>query len=368
MNILILSTHLNTGGISQYILLLAKGLKKENHNIYVVTAGGNLVDSLTAAGAVHVTCNIKTKSELNPKIYFALKNLCHLIKEKNIDVIHAQTRVTQVMASLLSRFTGKPYVSTCHGFFKNRLSRRIFPCWGQGVIAISEPVKNHLIKDFGVKEKKVFLVHSGVDVKEFFSVDKNLRTEKRREFGVEDKFVIGIIARLSDVKGHDILIAAMKKVVEKEPRAVLFIIGEGPQENMLKAMVKNLLLEKHVRFIPLVNKTASVLPVFDIFVLPSLQEGLGLAIMEAQAAGLPVIASRVGGIPSLVTHGKTGYLVEPKDIHGLADVIINLMNDKAKQESMGLTAKTFIESEFSMEKMVNGTLAVYTKVIHDYAK
>src|SRR3989338_9757929 len=171
MKILFLSTHFNTGGITKYILTSAKGLVKKRHEVYVATSGGSIVTDLNAMEIEHIAIPIRTKSELNPRIYFALGKLSRLVKEKNIDVIHTHTRVTQVMGALLSRLTGRPHVATCHGFYKLRLSRRLFPCLGQGTIAITEAVRRHLVSDFGLPENKIFLIHSGLDFAEFSSIN-----------------------------------------------------------------------------------------------------------------------------------------------------------------------------------------------------
>ncbi|MFA5059806.1 MAG: glycosyltransferase family 4 protein [Candidatus Omnitrophota bacterium] len=364
MNVLILSKHLNAGGITRYIMTLTKGLKQKGHNVFVATSGGDLVDDLILCGAKHIFCNINTKSELSPKVYFALGKLAKLIRKENIDVIHTQTRVTQVMGELLSKLTKKPHISTCHGFFKKRLSRKLFPCWGRAVVAISEAVKTHLIHDFNVPEEKVFLIHHGLDLDEFAPIDEAVRQAKRQELHLGQGPVIGNIARLVDVKGHDTLISAMTQVVQKIPQARLLIVGQGPKENVLRKMVIHLKLENHVYFYPVVNKTADILPVFDIFVMPSTQEGFGLSAMEAQAVGLPVIASDVGGLPTLIEHGKTGFLVPPGDANALAAMLFDLVADMAKTREVGLAARKNVENKFSQRAMVEHTCQIYENLIY----
>ena len=215
-----LTTHVNTGGITSYILTLTKGLVERGHSVFVVSSGGQLIDRLEVLGAKSVTLKIRTKSELSPKIYLNLFTLCRFIKVKNIHVIHGHTRITQVMGTLLSRMTNRPFLSTCHGFFKNRFSRRIFPGFGQKVIAISDEVKRHLREDFKIPEENIAVVYSGVDIKEFPLLTEEVRLKCRREFGLDAHPLAGIIARLSEVKGHSVLIEAWQKVVEKIPQPV----------------------------------------------------------------------------------------------------------------------------------------------------
>jgi glycosyltransferase involved in cell wall biosynthesis len=359
MNILFLSTHLDTGGITTYLFTLSKGFVHRGHRVTMATSGGNMEDAFSAIGAKCLTLNIRTKSELDPRIYRAIRPLKQYIKDNGIDIIHAQTRITQVMGQLLRNATGRPYLSTCHGFFKNRLSRRLAPCWGDAVIAISEPVKNHLEKDFGVDQKNIRLIENGVDINEFPLASEETKRINRRRFNLDDERVIGIIARLSDVKGQDILISAMKKIVKIIPNAKLLIGGVGKMEPVLKDLVKTFHLESHVIFYPVMNKAAESLSLLDVFVMPSRQEGLGLSVMEAQASGIPVVASNVGGIPSLIENGKTGILVEPENIDDLANAIVGLLQNKNQLKEMGLAGRAFIRQKYSATSMIDHTLNLY---------
>ncbi|MDD3375401.1 MAG: glycosyltransferase family 4 protein [Candidatus Omnitrophica bacterium] len=361
MNILILTTHFNTGGITSYVLTLAKGLRKNNHKVFVVSSGGNMVADIERAGVKHVCFDIRTKSEVSPKLYRALPKLLRFIKENNIDVIHSQTRIAQVLAAILSKISPVKHVSTCHGFFKVRLFRRIFPCWGDATIAISRQVEDHLLHDFHLSSSKVFWVIHGI------SCDLNLLSQeeslkKRKEFGVAPGPLVGIVARLSNVKGHDILINAMRKVVDKKNDARLLVVGRGKIEDHLKEMRKNLGLEDNIIFLPIINQVDTILSILDIFVMPSRQEGLGLSVMEAQAQGLPVVASRVGGIPSLIDNGTTGILVPPENVDELAAALIYLIENPDQAKQIGQRAKVFAKENFSIQRMINQTYAVYEKV------
>ncbi|HQP10114.1 MAG TPA: glycosyltransferase family 4 protein [Candidatus Omnitrophota bacterium] len=360
MNILFLSTHLNAGGITSYLLTMSKGLMRRGHGVHVATSGGNMENEFLAAGARLLTLDIRTKSELSPKIYLALFPLKKYVREQNIDLIHSQTRITQVMGAMLGKATGRAYVSTCHGFFKaQRLSRKLFPCWGRAVIAISGPVKDHLINDFRVSPENINLTESGIDVESFVPVGEQGITEARQRFDLGEGPVLGMIARLSDVKGQDILIEAMSKIVASVPDVKLLLVGEGRMEPLLRERVEQLHLEDHVRFLAIVHKTQEMLPLFDVFVVPSRQEGLGLSIMEAQAMGVPVVASRVGGIPSLIEHGKTGILVDPKNSVQLADAIIELLKNRERGKAMGLAGREFIRKTHSAEKMIDEAVQFY---------
>lgn len=363
MNVLFLTTHLNAGGITSYLLTLTKGFIARGHKVHIASSGGNMENEFVLLGARIVTLNMKAKSELAPKIYFSLLPLKKYIQENRIDVVHAHTRITQVMAKFLKSLTGVPFVTTCHGFFKPRFFRRIFPCWGDVAIAISSAVQVHLEKDFHVKSSQIALVESGIDLNKFAIMDEKKRAQKCQGLGIHDEPVIGIIARLSDVKGQDILVKAFGIVIKQFPQAKLLLVGEGKLELLLKTLVQQLDLKDSVIFRPVINETKEYLDCLDIFVMPSRNEGLGISIMEAQACGLPVVASRVGGIPSLIEDGKTGLLVEPENVEDLALKLIELLKNPQQSKEMGLRAKKFAQNNYSSEKMVDKTLDAYQKVL-----
>jgi len=363
MNILIITTHLNRGGIASYVLSLAKGLKKKNHNVIVASSGGELVPALKNERIAHVDIDIATKSDLSPKILFSLKKLSRIIKENKIEIIHSQTRVTQVLSFWIQKFFGVPYISTCHGFFKARLHRKIFPCWGNKVIAISQAVQRHLSDDLGVKYENIALIYNGLDMNNFPQYSNEQTADYKRKIGLGDGPVIGNIARLSSVKGQDYLIEAMKVVVGKFPLAQLLFVGDGKIKKNLIKQSQSLNLEKNIFFIPSVDKTSLVLAVMDIFVMSSLAEGLGLSIMEAQAMGLPVIATFVGGIPELIEDNKTGILIPPQDSEILANAITSLLENKLRARQLGENARKSVREKFSISKMVDETEKLYQSVI-----
>ncbi|MDP8212039.1 MAG: glycosyltransferase family 4 protein [Candidatus Zapsychrus exili] len=364
MKILLISTHLNAGGITSYLLTLTKGFLSLGNEMYIATGGGDTEESFVSLGAKIIKLDILAKSDLDPKIYMALPKLKRLIKSYGIDIIHSNARVTQVMGNILKKLTGVPYVSTCHGFFKTRLTRRMFPCWGDKVIAISEAVENHLKNDFKISKKDIIRIENGIELNKFSVATKQVKLAKRVKFGLTDEPVLGIVARLSIVKGQDILVNAMEKVVCKIPSAKLFIIGQGKTEDDLRKAVVKLGLENNVIFSPILGSVQESLSLLDIFIMPSRQEGLGISVMEAQASGLATIASNVGGIPSLIDNGKTGVLVEPENIDELSDAIVNLLNSPDKIKQIGDDARDFALKNYSSDLMVGKTLNVYKQLIN----
>ncbi|MEI6631818.1 MAG: glycosyltransferase family 4 protein [bacterium] len=365
MNILYLTNHLNIGGISSYVLSLAGGMKERGHGVYVASSGGELVERFCAEGISYLPIPINTKSEANiPKILSSLLISLKYIKEKDIDIVHSNTRITSVLGSLLEYFSRKPHISTCHGFFKKRLIRRIFPCWGRSVIAISEQVKEHLIADLGVRQRDIAVIHNGIDLARFKDYNQDFKVDAKRNLGLRPGPVVGIVARLSEVKGHIYLIQAIKSVLEKVADVQLLIVGDGKIKSGLHQLVRSLDIERSVFFMPSVLDTSRVLSIMDLFVLPSLKEGLGLSLMEAMASGLAVIGSDVGGIKSLIKDRETGLLVEPANAYALSSAILELLKEPSRARALGEAARSFIGERFSLREMVLETERLYLECVN----
>ncbi len=356
MKVLLITTHINFGGISSYTFSLAKALINNGHEVVCASASGEMLPLFKRNKIRTINIPINTKSELNPLIIMSLIRLLMLNRTEKFDIIHAHTRVTQVLASYLSKITKIPFVSTCHGFFRRNLGRQLYPCWGDRVIAISEAVKKHLMIDFYVKEEKVKLVHNGIDINQFKI------TAKRSDANYKSK-TVGIIARLSTVKGHKYLIEAMAEVIREFDDARLFIFGQGKIKYELIKQAQSLKILKQVFFLPSISNTAEVLQEIDIFVMPSIQEGLGLSILEALACGVPVVASNVGGIPSIIKHDVSGLLVEPANPMAIAGAIMRVMEDRRLAIRLGQKGRQQVEEKFNLGTMVSEIEKVYEEVI-----
>lgn len=363
MNILYITNHLNVGGITSYVFSLAAGMKSKGHNVFIASSGGDLLAKFRDKEVSFIPIPIRTKQELSPGIFVSAFKLASAIRKYDISIVHTNSRTTQVLGCLLERFSGVVHISTCHGFFKPRIFRKIFPCWGRKVIAISQQVKEHLMQDFKVKEKDIIVINNGIDLNRFKVRDAAGRALRKRELGLGDGPVVGIVARLSDIKGHAYLIEAMGEVIKKNAQAQLLIVGEGKMKQELVNLVKSLHIEENVFFVPSVDDTNKVLSAMDIFVMPSIKEGLGLALMEAMACGLSVIGSRVGGIKTLIENGVNGLLTKPADANALSEGISELLRNQQKSQALGINARVFINQNFSQDKMIDETERLYSQCL-----
>lgn len=370
MNILLLTTRLNLGGIGVYTTSLASALKKKGQKVIVASSGGRLTDELKKNNIEHINLAIDTSADIGPHTLAAYLRLSSLIRERGIQVVHAQTRVTQVIAHLLHKREKIAFISTCHGFFKRRWFRRLLPCWGERVIAISDAVREHLVNDMGVSKDKIRIIYNGIDTERFSrALSFGEKSLIRNQFGLREDPAIGMISRLSEIKGHKYLFGAFARILPKFPGLQLLVIGDGPPGYLkeLKRLAEGLGIEDKILFHEACQDTSIPLSVLDVFCMPSLQEGLGLSIIEAMASGIPVVASNVGGIYSLIKHGKNGLLVSPKDEAALAEAISEILNNPSLAKEMGDISRALVKEKFTLDLMADKVIELYKEVI-DAAK
>jgi glycosyltransferase involved in cell wall biosynthesis len=365
MNILYLANHCDTGGITSYLLTLSAGMIRRGHTVFLGSGGGRLLHRFIEEGVECIHLPIRTKQEVSPGVFLSALKISSVLGKGRIDIVHSQTRTTQVLGALLRRKGVPAFVSTCHGFFKPRLARRLFPCWGKRVIAVSREVKQHLTADLGVDEARVRIIPNGIDVEKFRAACGVSALEIKKRMGLGEGPVVGIVARLSEVKGHRYLIEAMARVSSGIPGAQLLIAGSGKDRKELVQLARVHGVEGSTVFIDDTWDSREVYRVIDVFVMPSLQEGLGLALMEAMASGRAVVGSNVGGIKTLIEHERTGVLVEPRDEKGIAQAVISLLEDGALRDAMGSRASEFIGKHFSQETMVGLTEEVYRECLEE---
>jgi len=362
MKILLLANHARRGGITTYLVVLSRELVRRGHRVLVVTGGGEAAETITAAGAEHRTLFLDTSSELNPRLWRSAAVLRGWVEREGWQLVHSQTRVAQTVAALALRGLKVPRVTTCHGYFKTRFFRKALPLWGDRIIAISRAVERHLRDDWHVAPERVAYVPHGVE--KLFSDDEleSLRAQARKELNaLPGAVTIGALGRLSPVKGYHVLVEAMAHL--KDIPVTLTLIGDGAEAPRLDRMIRDLGLAARVRRIPSIPNHHVILHAFDLFCAPSLQEGLGLSVLDAMARGTAVVASRVGGLPDLIRDGETGRLTGPGDPASLAKGIRSMAEDPEGRRRMGAAGRRFVEREFTLARMIGDTEQVYGPLI-----
>jgi len=355
MNILILCTHFNPAGISRYALNLARGLKERGHQVWVGSSGGEWLTKLAHHNITHLRLPIRTKSICSLKIPLSLHTLLPFITREHIDIIHANTRVTQYLAYVAYKLRGVPYISTFHGFHQPTIWRKYFKLAGLRTIAVSESVKMHLRQDMGIDENKIRTIHNGIDEREFA-----IRHKSKMDYGFkESDFVIGILGRISEEKGHFIAAEALKLLSFNHPNVCLAINGKGRLLRQLKLFFKLADLEQRVKFFDIDSQDFLDIP--DILVVPSRKEGFGYAIIEAFAKGVPVIGFNTGGIAEIIRNGENGILFYRHEGSSLQEAIEGILSHRNLCAQLIENAREDV-SLFSLSKMAGATESVYREL------
>lgn len=358
---------LEVGGVETGTLDVAQGLIQHGHEALVVSHGGALVPRLEQLGGRHLALPVHRKDPF--VIWRMARRLAELIERERVDVLHARSRVPAIIgylawrrvmrrASLAEGQDHLPvFVTTCHGFYRPHWFS--FPAtWGRAVIAVSEAMAQHLIQSFGVTWEQLRMIPRGVDLTQY--PFRDLTQDASRT-----TWTIGVIGRLTPIKGHPVLLRALASVVKQVPKVLLLVVGDAPPEKQsyeqeLRRLVQQLGLEKQVSFVGRRQEIPPLLSTMDLLVMPSTyQEGFGRVLIEAGASGVPVIASRVGGVTEIIEDGRTGLLVPPNDPAALAQAIVRLLKDRSSAARMSRQLRRRIEQEFTLERMTERTLAIY---------
>jgi len=289
--------------------------------------------------------------------------LARLIRAEQPDLVHLHSRRgADTWGGLAARLAGVPCV----------LSRRVDnpeSRWAVAlkyrlydhVITISEGIRQVLLSE-GLAPQKVSCVRSAVDATPYLPpVD---RAAFRAEFGLPpDALVAGVVAQLIPRKGHRYLLSALPGLLERHPALQVLIFGQGPLEAELRAEVESRHLANAVRFTGFRHDLPRWLGGLDMLIHPADMEGLGVSLLQASAAGVPIVTSRAGGLPEAVQDGVTGILCPPGDVAALAAAIDRLAGDAALRTRFGAAGRARILAEFSIAAMVDGNLAIYRQVL-----
>ncbi|MCB2141172.1 glycosyltransferase [bacterium] len=293
------------------------------------------------------------------------------LKEKKFDLIHTNGYFADILGVPLAKCLRIPHVATCHGFIDNdqnlKLYNRLdmfFLRFSNRVICVADEIKEKLIQS-GISAHKISTLINSVSVPEYSSDERlKIKETTRKNWGISKaRFVLGYTGRLSEEKGLRFLFEAVGQLVEKDSELTVFLVGDGSQRNFLEVMAKDLHLQDHVVFAGFQKDVTRFLPAFDVFVLPSLTEGTPMAMLEAMSFGVPVVATKVGGIPKVITHGITGVLISPSNVSEIVSSIISLKKDEEYRDSLSLGARELIEKHYSLDAQVEKVEALYRSLL-----
>ncbi len=341
-------------------------MKEQGHSPQVASSGGWFEKRLQRDRIPHLFLPCRTSSELNPKLWLlAFPRLVRWVRRERPDLIHAHTRVTQLLAAGLSRLCRIPYVTTYHGLYRFRIGRRILRCWGKSVMAISGPSMERLIHQYRLAPPhQVVLVRNGVETERFLHPPSTEQVAAFRQAnGLSGQPIIGAIARLSPVKGFDTLLKTLPILSENFPQVQVLLVGDGPARPDLIRLAYELKVQDRVVISHLVEDTRIPLAVMDCFVVPSHREGFGLAMVEAMASGVPVVATNSGGPAEIIEDRESGLLIQPGDPQSLAEGVSALLNDPALRDRIVHAARARAQAQFDLKRVVKEVEQVYAGVL-----
>lgn len=362
MNILQVLPELNVGGVETGTLDLSRHLVRLNHKAVVVSSGGALVKDLEEAGAKHYQLPVHKKSLLT--ILKAVPLLVDIIKKEEIDIVHARSRVPAWIAYFACRKTRAIFITTCHGYYKQHPFSYVMG-WGKKVIVLSNIIARHMIEDFAVPHERIRLIPRSVNQAKF----KYSSPDKRR--GKE--FNVGIIGRITPIKGHLFFIKAMAKVARVVPYLKIWIVGDAPAtrqayKEQVNVLVRRLGLNHCTEFLGTQKNIPEILSHLDLLVLSTTtHEAFGRVIIEAQAAGVPVVATEVGGVVDIIENNKNGLLIPPADPDSMAEAAIRIFKDPQLASNLAQAALIKVKEKYNIELMVSKTIKVYEEAVSNFS-
>lgn len=364
--LMIITHDLAIGGLQQVVVNICKAINRDKFDVTVLClrALGEFAPEAEELGIKVFLLPQKKHTD-----YFSFFKVAKILRREKIEVIHTHNTQPFFDGTLGALLSGRKIriVHTDHARNFPDKRRYMFAEWlmshfAYKVVGVSEHTSQNLIKYEKISKKKIITIPNGIDGKKFnISIDKKA---KRNELGIKNHGpIIGLGVRLTEQKGITYLIQAMTKIVKKIPDITLIIAGEGPLEESLKNETLKLGVNKNVFFVGPRLDMPELLKIFDLYVLPSLSEGLPMVLLEAMALGCPIIATRVGGVPKVIINGENGSLVEPKNPKVLGSEIIRVLSDSNLRKKYSKNGKKVFNEKFTADIMMRKYEHLYLRKI-----
>ncbi len=350
LRLLLIAERLGPSGVTTYTENLVRALARR-HKVLFVSPGGPAAERVgkLATKAV-VLPGLASWGVFKP----GRRRLLAEAAEFRAELVHALSGHAARAAAAVSDGLGLPQIITSHHFLKAagelKLHRRV-----RRVLAVSQALRENLVNTGKVPRERVDVVPNGINVAAY-----TVRQEPEPEPGEPSRLLaVGFFGRLAVRKGPEYLVRAAAELEKRGQEAEYLFAGEGPERASLDRLAAELGVRKRITFREMPLPGREVLPTFDIFVAPSLQEALGINILEAMACGVPVVASAVGGIFTVIKDSENGLLAPPRDHQALADRIQDLLTNPPLRREIALAGRDTVEREFSLEAMLTATELAY---------
>ena len=368
-----LVTRLDTGGVPEHVLALLDGLSRRGYSMTVVCreVSERYRTRLEQMGVRIILLDLRRLISPVADLRAAWR-LYRLLRDEGCQVLHMHMSKAALLGGLIGTAARVPVrVNTAHNLGCIALPQRVlrglfwlydkalFATTMHAVITVSSKVRQSIVRLGVLPAGKAYAIPNGIDPRPF-AADADARARTREALGLGDEHVaVGCVARLVWFKGLDALIDAIPGVVRDHAQARFFIVGEGPLKEQLLAQARQLGIADKLVFLGERDDVAALLAAFDVFVLPSVSEGMPITILEAMAAAKPIVATDVGGVGEMIEDQVSGLLVPARAPGALADALNALVGDARRRERMGEAAKARLERDFAQDSMVNATDRLY---------
>lgn len=344
MKIVHVVSSLQVGGMEQFVVRIAGAQRQAGHQASVLALqSGPLMETACQQGIP-----VSTLQGLPKPLRVAAAAKLFLMQRP--DIIHGHNQTSLHYSVLGKRFCGAPVVMTNHGQGQGSARTPSADEWAQtdSIVTVSDAVADRM--DRAQLGSKICTIYNGVQ----FAKPQRTRGQVRQELGIPEDRVVGVmVARVDHLKGHENLVNALGSLRHKDLLLTVLIVGDGARRSEREQQATSLGLgPEQIRFLGFRSDIPDLLGASDFFLLPSLTEGLPLSVLEAMSQGRPVIATRVGGIPELVTHDQHGLLIESQDEPALAAAIESLVAQPEKRVALGTAGRQRTEASFTFEKML----------------
>jgi glycosyltransferase involved in cell wall biosynthesis len=366
--ILYLMVDLPVGGAEIHLLNLVRNLDRNRFDPRVCCIGrsGPIGREIESEGIPVLELGKLKRGGFDREVLALLRTI---LRRDRISLLHSHLYHANLYGRLAALRVGIPAVCTVHNIYTRRkLHRNLVNRWlarhTARIIAVSSPVRDDVLRYDRVVPSNVVVIPNGVDVDGF---DLSLTRQQARErLGIpKDRYVIGTLGRLEEQKGLPHLVEAIQLLSESGMLVFLLIAGSGREEGRLREMVARFGLEDSVRFLGMRRDVPEVHRAMDVFALPSLWEGLPIALLEAMASGLPVVATPVGGIPEVIRNGKNGLLVPPEDPVALAAALRRIRHDAVLAEVLGREGRETVRERYTHRRLAEHVMEVYRESLRE---
>lgn len=348
-------THdLGVGGLPRVVETLCRTIDPTRFEVSVLCLRGKgpLADALEADGFSVVELD---RPEGRPD-YFAFRRVARVLRERKIDVIHTHNTEPFVNGTIGALMAGTPVVvHTDHArpfpdMFRHMLSEHVLSYFARAMVGVSEHTTENLRRYEKIPERKLRTIINGIEGGKYAADGK--RAAVREALGIaSDALVIGFASRLAEQKGIPYLLEASVGLAARFPGLHVLIAGDGELDAEMRARASALGLDGTVRFLGVRRDIAELLQAFDVFVLPSLWEGLPMVVLEAMAVGCPIVATAVGGVPDALEHDVSAWLVPPMDVPALETGLATLLSDADRRARFSSNARRRFDERYSAERM-----------------